>query len=438
MAMVETITRTESPARTLGNAYRYYVVGIIWLVMLLRFVDWQIVGVLLESLRREFKVSDTQLGFLSGTAFALFYTVLGLPIAWLADRYSRRNIIAACLAMWSGMTALFGMAGSFTGLLLARVGVSIGEAGGQPPSHSLISDYFPARQRSTVFAFLACAAPAGVFAGYLIGGAINAWLGWRATVMVIGLFGLAVAALLFLTVREPVRGGIDGRTGVSAASVKETARYLWSKRSYRHFVSGASIATLGAVGSGVWIISFFVRVHGMTPLQASTWIACVYGIGGVIGALTGGAMADRLAKSRSDARWHGWIPAIAMIAIVPFCIFVYLWPNPITALLVHTGNTFLLHAWMGPCYGTVQTIAGPSRRAMASAVNVFAVNLIALGLGPLLVGAMSDYFNATFGETALRYSILTLVLVTFPWAALHFLLAARTLRQDLASERSSG
>jgi predicted MFS family arabinose efflux permease len=272
-----------------------------------------------------------------------------------------------------------------------------------------------------------------VFAGYLIGGAINDRLGWRSTVLVLGVFGLVVAALLFLTVREPVRGIADGQSGVSAASVRETARYLWGKRAYRHFVSGASIAMLGTVGSGVWIISFFVRVHGMTPLQASTWIAFIYGIGGVIGALTGGAVADRLARSSGDARWQGWIPAIAVAAILPFSLFVYLWPNPITALLVHTGTTFLLHAWMGPCYGTVQTIAGPSRRAIASAVNVLVVNLLALGLGPLLVGAMSDYFNAAFGEGALRYSILALVVVTFPWAAVHFLLAARTLRQDLAS-----
>lgn len=414
------------------SAYRYYVLGVLWIVMLLRFVDLQIVAVLLESIRAEFHVSDTQLGFLSGTAFAIFYSTLGLPIAWLADRYSRRNIVAACLAVWSGMTALCGTAGSFVSLFLARIGVGVGEAGGAPPCYSLVSDYFPANRRSTIMAILNSATPMGVFAGFIVGGYINASLGWRATLISIGLFGVVVALLVRLTVREPVRGSVDGIQAVpAAAGFVDTLQYLWRLRSYRHLVFATSIGTLGAAGSGIWIASFFIRVHEMPPVEVSTWLAFVYGGGGLVGAIVGGMLADRFSRRTGDQRWQAWLPALAMLSIFPFSFFVYTWHDPKVALLVHVGTTFLMHAWLGPAYGTVQSLAGANRRAMAAAINLLIVNLLALGLGPLLVGAMSDYFNAQFGSNSLRYSLLTLVAVTYTWAALHFALAARSLRADL-------
>lgn len=414
------------------SAYRYYVLGVLWIVMLLRFVDLQIVAVLLESIRAEFHVSDTQLGFLSGTAFAIFYSTLGLPIAWLADRYSRRNIVAACLAVWSGMTALCGTAGSFVSLFLARIGVGVGEAGGAPPCYSLVSDYFPANRRSTIMAILNSATPMGVFAGFIVGGYINASLGWRATLISIGLFGVVVALLVRLTVREPVRGSVDGIQAVpAAAGFVDTLQYLWRLRSYRHLVFATSIGTLGAAGSGIWIASFFIRVHEMPPVEVTTWLAFVYGGGGLVGAIVGGMLADRFSRRTGDQRWQAWLPALAMLSILPFSFFVYTWHDPKVALLVHVGTTFLMHAWLGPAYGTVQSLAGANRRAMAAAINLLIVNLLALGLGPLLVGAMSDYFNAQFGSNSLRYSLLTLVAVTYTWAALHFALAARSLRADL-------
>ena len=425
-------TPASAPALSLSR-YRYYVLGVIWIVMLLRFIDLQIVAVLLESIRAEFQVSDTQLGLLSGTAFAIFYATLGLPVAWLADRHNRRTIVASCLGLWSLMTALCGMAGSFFTLLLARLGVGVGEAGGAPPSYALLSDYFPAHQRSTVFAFLNTSVPMGVFAGYIIGGFINASFGWRATMLIIGGFGVLVALLVWLTVREPVRGSADGLHAGAAPRFVDTVRYLCGTPAYRHLVCAASIATLGAAGSGIWIVSFFIRVHELPPVQVTTWLAFIYGGGGLAGALLGGFAADRLAKGRRDARWQVWLPALALVSILPFSFFVYLWPNPVAALLVHTCTTFLMHSWMGPCYGTVQTLAGVARRAMAAAINLLVINLLALGLGPLLVGAMSDYFSERFGDDSLRYSILALVSVTYTWSAVHFLLAGRTIRRDLAA-----
>jgi predicted MFS family arabinose efflux permease len=416
-----------------SRAYLYYVIAVLWVVMLLRFVDLQIVAVLLEPIRREFEVSDTLLGFMTGSAFAIFYGTLGVPVAWLADRYNRRNIIAAAVGLWSAMTAVCGLAGSFTALFFARMGVGVGEAGGQPPAYSLVSDYVAPEKRSSIFAILNSAVPFGVFCGFIIGGWVSQHYGWRAAFMVVGLPGVLIALLIWLTVREPPRGFSENRTNVATAPLGETLGYLWRTRSYRHLVLATAIFTLGAIGSGIWIPSFFVRVHGMANAEVAVWLAFIYGGGGVLGATLGGFLADRLVARNNDKRWYAWLSGIAAAAILPFSFFVYLWPDPITALLVHIGTTILMHSWMGPAYGTVQSLAGVTRRAMAAAINGLAVNLLALGLGPLIVGAASDYFNARYGENSLRYSILTVVVVCYSWAALHFLLASRTLRQDLAA-----
>ena len=420
------------------DGYRNYVIVLVWLVMLSRFVDLQIIAVLLESIKQEFHFSDTQLGLLTGFAFSLFYATLGLPIAWLADRYNRRNIIALSLGLWSLMSALCGAATGFVSLFLARMGVGVGEAGGIPPSYSLISDYIERNRRGTVFAILNSSVPLGVFVGFLIGGWVNTYFGWRAAFVVVGLPGIFLALLIRFTLREPPRGHADGLAAITTSPpLKETFAYLWSLHSYRHIVMATSIFTLGAIGSGIWIPSFFIRVHGMGVAEVGTWLAFLYGIGGAVGSTLGGTLADRLATRRHDARWYMWLSGITNVCILPFSLFVYLWPNPIQALMVHLGTTTLMHMYLGPAFGTVQNLAGAKRRAMASAINLFMINLIALGLGPLIVGMASDYFNARFGANALRYSILAVVLVAYNWAAVHFFLAARTLRQDLATAEAS-
>lgn len=414
------------------NRYGLYVAAVIWVVLLLRFVDLQIISVLLESIKKEFAATDTQLGLLTGLAFSVLYGLLGVPVGWLADRSNRRNIIASAVGLWSLMTALCGAATSFSSLFLARIGVGIGEAGGNAPAYSLISDYFPPRRRATVFAALNCAVPVGVFVGFLIGAYVSARYGWRAAFMVVGLPGLLVAFLVWLTVREPPRG-LSERTLASTQPEPfgSSVSYLMRTPSFRHFVLGSSIFTMGATGSGTWIASFFVRVHGMPIAEVGPWLACIYGGGGLVGALVGGIVADRVVERTNDRRWFAWLPAIATIGILPFSFFVYLWPNPTQALLVHVGTAFLMHAWMGPLYGTVQSVAGARRRAVAASINMLATNLIAYGMGPLIVGFMSDIFNARMGNESLRYSILAIVVLAYTWAGIHFLLAARTLRIDL-------
>lgn len=429
----------NEPLQAPSVRYRYYVVAVIWLVLLLRFVDFQVLAVLMESIRSEFHFSDTQLGLLGGIAFSLFYGVLGLPIAWLADRANRRNIIAAAVGLWSLMTVLCGMAGGFVSLFLARIGVGVGEAGGQAPAAALVSDYVPERQRSTVFALLNTSVPLGVFCGFLVGGWVNDLLGWRYAFYIVGAPGIVVAAVVWLTVREVPRGFADGaRTaGEVPPGFRDTLDYLRRRRSYWHLVAATVLVTLAAYGSGLWFPSFFMRIHGMSASEIGTWAAFVYGIGGVSGSLLGGVLADRLAQKSGDRRWLVWLPALATVSILPFALFVFLWPNPVQALLVHVATTTLMHMYMGPAYGTVQTLAGPRRRALAAAINYFFINLVALGLGPLLIGMISDLLGDAYGGDALRYAIIGVMVTGYGWAALHFFWAGKCLREDLSRATSA-
>ncbi len=419
------------------DAYSLYAVALVWAVLLLRIVDLQIIAVLLEPLKREFGITDTQLGLLSGFAFSVLYGTLGIPIAWLADRTSRRNIIAVAVGLWSAMTCLCGLATSFTTLFAARVGVGIGEAGGTAPAYSLIADYCPPRYRSRVFAILNSAVPIGVFTGLLIGGLVAARYGWRAAFAIVGLPGIAVALLVRATLREPQRGASEGaRHKAPPVPARAALGYLLRLRSYRHLVMATSLFTLGAMASGIWLPTFFIRVHHMAPADVTTRLALIYGAGGLIGVLLGGFIADRLIQSTGDKRWLTRLCAVCALATLPFVATAFLLDKPTGAFLFLIGFVVLMHAWMGPAYGAIQSLAGVRRRAMAAGVNLLAINLIAYGTGPLLVGAASDYWSARLGADGLRYAILLVVCGSYSWAALHFLLAGRTVREDLAAAAS--
>ena len=429
------ITQLDSSG-SLSQAYRRYVIAVIWVTLVLRVVDIQIVSVLLEPIRKEFAVSDTQLGLLSGFAFSVLYGVLGIPVAWLADRYNRANIVACAVGAWSIMTAVCGLATSFTSLLFARAGVGVGEAGGTAPSYSLISDLVPPEKRATVFAALSSAVPTGIFVGLLVGGFANQYYGWRGAFMLMGLIGVLAALLVRLTVREPRRMIPLQPAGRAPARLADTLRELLRIRAYRHLVAASSIFTAGAMGSGMWIASFFIRVHHMAPAEVATWLAFIYGGGGIAGSLLGGVLSDRLARRSGDKRWYSWLSAAVALSILPFAVMVYLWGNPVTALFLHIGTVVLMHMWMGPTYGTIQSLVNARSRATAAAVNLLVINVIAYGAGPLLVGLASDWLTPHVGSDSLRYSILAVVVVTYTWAAAHFLAAGKTLGADLARAES--
>lgn len=418
------------------NGYRWYVLALLWLVAVLRFVDLQILAVLLEPIRQELLLSDTQLALLGGLAFAVFYATLGLPIAWLADRSNRRNIVAGAVTLWSLMTALCGQAGSFTTLFLARMGVGVGEAGAYPPSTSLLADYFPPQQRARACAILAAAIPVGVCIGFLVGGLVTQRWGWRAAFSLVGVPGILVGALVLLTLREPRRSLDNSNTGSDDSGMLRGLRTLWASRAYRHVVAGTCLFTLGAAGSGMWMPSFFMRHHGLDSAQVGISMALLYGVGGLCGALGGGYLSQHLVNTHGGNGWHARVCSWSLAACLPVLPFLFLHPSAAPALALLGMMTCLMHMNSGPVLALLQSLGGSRRRALAHAFSMLVTNLIALPLGPLFIGLCSDAFGPQYGSRVLGLAILTLLLVAWSWSALHFHRAETWLTLEAATNRA--
>ncbi len=419
-------------------AYRRYVLGLLAVVYVFNFMDRTILIILLQPIKDELLLSDTQLGLLSGIAFALFYVTLGVPIARLADRYNRVNIIAFSIFLWSLMTAVCGLAGNFIQLLMARIGVGVGEAGCTPPAHSMISDYFDSGSRSTALGIYSLGLPIGSFLGVLAGGWIAQLYGWRAAFLVVGLPGLALALLVKLSIREPARGLAEGRQPPAAnlPPLREVARYLWGRKTFVHITLATSLLAFTSFGTGTWIPPFLIRSHGMGLGEVGTVLAILTIVAGVAGTLGGGILGDRLA--RRDLRWYVWLPVIFMLAGIPFLVAGLLVANTYLALTLWLLPTLSFYAYVGPVMAVIQRLAALRIRAMSVAVFFFFTNMIGMGLGPLLIGWISDLTHRLFGDDSLRYALMIGV-VFILWASVHYLLAAKSIRHDLAlSERESG
>ncbi len=417
--------------------YRWYVLTVLVVVYVFNFIDRSVLGILVEPIRAELGVSDTMMGFLGGFAFAAFYTFMGIPIARMADRGVRRNIISVCLALWSGATALCGLAQNFVQLLLARIGVAVGEAGGSPPSHSMISDLFPADRRGTALAIYALGIPIGTMLGNLGGGWLTEYFDWRTAFIVVGLPGILLAVLVRFTVREPERGAAEGiaLTPEDAPPVMEVFQYLWSKKSFRYMsIAGALHAFVGN-GIGYWIPAMFNRSHDLSSAQMGTALFWL-GFASIAGTFLGGYLGDKLGAR--DKRWYMWLPMIATIVKVPFSAFVYLWYDPYTALWVLSIPYFLGAYWFGPTFAMTQGLVGLRMRALACSLLLFVINIIGLGLGPQFVGILSDVFAATtdLGPDSLRWA-LTVSLICNPFSAALYWLAAKTLREDLTAAQGA-
>jgi MFS family permease len=418
-------------AFAVSDGYRRYVLGLLLVVYVVNFIDRSIVNILLEPIKQEFNPSDTALGFLSGVAFAIFYATLGIPIARWADRGVRRDIIALALFLWSGMTALCGLARTFPQLVLARIGVGIGEAGCSPPAHSILADYYPPEQRGRAFATYALGIPIGTAFGFLLGGWMTEALGWRSAFLVVGLPGIALALIVRLTLREPPRGHSEARTREPAAAptAREVARTMWRLGSFRHLAAAATLHAFVGYGVANWNAAFLARSHGMSPGEIGTWLALVGIVGGGLGTYLGGVLSDRFGKR--DARWSLWVPGISTLIAVPFSVAFYLAPDVRTALAFAVIPVFFGAMYLGPTFSITQALAPLRMRAVASAFLLFLLNLIGLGLGPLAVGVLSDELTPRFEKESLRWSLVVMVSVNL-WSGIHYFLGARTLRADLA------
>ena len=402
-----------------------YALAILTLVSFFNYMDRMVLAVLLEPIKSELGFSDGQLGLLSGLAFAAFYATLGVPLARVADRASRVRLLAACLALWSLMTAATGLARNFGQLFLARVGVGVGEAGCVPAAHSLIGDYLPPARRALGISLFQAGGLAGLSGGLMLTGVLADHLGWRGALMVVGLAGAPLAVLILMTVREPDRRRYHAEPAVEGAWAAITA--LARRPALRHLVVALSIGGFGSYGIAQWLPAFFIRSHDLTLTEIGIWAGSAAGLGGILGVMLGGWAATRLIPR--DSRWELWLPAIAYGGSAPLYAAVFLAPSPYLAIGIKLFATFLAASGGGVALSAIQSFAEPHRRATAISLVLFLSSLLGLGLGPLLVGVASDVLTPTFGTESLRYA-LVISTAALLWAGLHFLLAARHARAD--------
>ncbi len=448
--MSETKAPLMSAMQSSSGTYRVYVLVVLTIVYTFNFLDRQIMGIVAPAVQADLGLSDSQLGILGGFAFAVLYTTLGIPFARLSDRYNRVTIISIALASWSGFTALCGTAQNFTQLALARVGVGIGEAGGSPPSHSLISDFYPKEKRAGALAVYALGIPVGVTLAYLGGGWVLQNFDWRTTFLALGIPGVLFALLLKLTVREPQRGATEAadaqdifrglkitepvglvekslrmmtvvfpskaRDSVFSelASLWRAAKHLLAIPSYRAIVIGLTSGSFASYAIANWIVVFFKRSHpDFGAGEVYFWLGIINGTAYVLGVFIGGNLVDRLAKKNKSA--YGWVPVAALALNAPFFLGA-MWVNdPVLSLVLWWPSHLLTGFYLGPCFALAQTLAPVSIRALSTAIFFFILNMIALGFGPTYVGIFSDLLGAggMNNEQSLRIALSSTAIAGF-------------------------
>jgi predicted MFS family arabinose efflux permease len=410
---------TEAQTAAAASPYRYLVATILCVVYTFNFLDRQFLSILAQPVKVELHLSDTQLGMLTGLMFALFYTVCGIPVAALADRYNRVRIVAIASGLWSLFSAACGLATGFVSLAIARMGVGVGEAGGSAPSYSIISDYFPPQERGVGLAIYSLGVPIGTMVGAASGGWIAAHYGWRAAFLTLGGVGLLLAPVLPLIVREPPRGGLDLSSSSNVASPESSPSVL---KAIAIFVKSPTLM-LTAISAGLtalviyglvsWMPAFLMREKGMALSQIATHYSLVAGIAIGLGTAIGGYLVDRFASRRPAL--YALIPGIAILAGTPFLFGLTNaqgWP---ATLLFMAGPYVLLNVYLAPALTVVQNGVAPQHRSAAGALFLFVLNLIGLGCGPLFVGAISDSLAPTLGVHSLK--------VALQWLAPFFVLA---------------
>ncbi len=410
--------------------YRWYVLAVLTGVYTFNFIDRQILVILQEPIKNDMGLSDAQLGLLSGFAFAVVYVFAGIPIARVADRGNRRNIVTVALTVWSAMTAFAGLAQTYTHLILARIGVAVGEAGGSPPAHSMISDIFGKKERATALSVYSTCINFGGLIGLLAGGWIAQYMDWRIAFFVVGIPGIAYAVLLRFTVHEPPRGYAEKVKEVDdSPSMLEVAKVLWTRPSFRHMAVASGLHSFIGYGAANFAPSFFVRVHELEIGLVATWLAAA-GIFGAIGTFFGGYLTDKLMVR--DARWYLWVPALSTIGTLPFSMIVYNVPYATVALSLTFVTSLTFSMFLAPNLALAHSLVGLRMRAMSSAVLFFVLNIIGLGLGPLVVGWVSDLLQPEYGVQSIRYSLIIIVCIFNVWCVFHYWMASRTVREDLA------
>ncbi|MFQ5634981.1 MAG: spinster family MFS transporter [Gammaproteobacteria bacterium] len=405
--------------------------ALLFLVAFFNYMDRYMLAVLLPAIKTDLSLSDTQIGFITGVAFTLFYATLGIPIARLADRGSRRMIVSVAMVVWSAMTALCGLATNFAQLAVARVLVGVGEAGATPPSHSLLADVFPKSERGRALSVTSLGAPVGILAGFLLGGWLATAYSWRVALFAVAVPGLLLGAGLSRGLPEPVRGGADGVSPAQAADAvpfRVTMTALLGNATFRNVSIATGLYTVVWLGVVQWLPSFYIRSFGLSLAEVSTWLAFILSGSQIAGMLIGGYLADRL--GRRDLRWYAWLPAAAIFCSIPMFVVALLATHATLALLAMF-PPFMISIMQGPAsFATVQGVADVRMRATAAALMLLITNQIGGIFGAQSVGILSDLLAANYGADSLRYALLIVVLIFCVWASWHYFRAARTIRVD--------
>ncbi|HEX2591298.1 MAG TPA: MFS transporter [Rhizomicrobium sp.] len=422
-----------SAATRVGGVSRRYILFMLMLVYVVNYIDRTVLNILLPAIKAEFHLSDAALGLLSGTAFALFYATLGIPLAWLADRVNRRNIIAASMALFSTMTVFSGLSTNFVTLVLARLGTGIGEAGTSPPVNSIISDLYEPKERASALSFYAMGLNIGLLLSSYGGGWVDQHYGWRVAFLCAGAPGLLLTLLILFTVPEPKRGQVErlADSGVTPP-ISETIRYLFAIPSFRFMAAGCALSAFGGYAGAAFIPVFLARNHHLTPSEVGLALAVLFGVVGGLGTYFSGVLADKLGAR--DVRWNMNVIALAIVIAVPFFPIYYLSSNLPLVLFAGIFPTAIGAAYIAPAYAMVQSLVPLRMRAQAAAFLLFILNIIGFGLGPLLVGMFSDALTPTFGVDSLRWSLLATGITWIISAAMYWF-ASRHLKSDLEKAR---
>jgi predicted MFS family arabinose efflux permease len=415
--------------------HRHYVLFMVTLVFVVNYLDRQILAILLPLIKADFKLSDSALGLLAGPAFAVVYATLGIPLALVADRVNRRNIIAGSLALFSLMTVFCNYASNFSQLLLARFGTGIGEAGTGPSINSMIADLYPPKERATALAIYSAGLNVGLLIAFFGGGWIAQHYGWRAAFLASGLPGLLLVILFLVTVEEPKRGHSDGLADQTAApGLLVTSRFLWTQRSFRFIAFGTSMSAFGGYAAIAFVPSFLSRSHGMTPSQIGFFLALTTGVLGFAGTALSGVIADRVGKV--DLGRTMLVPVVATFIGLPFTPIFYLSPSLTWTVMALCVPALLGASYLGPAYAATQGLVPLRMRATAAAILLFVLNMIGLGLGPQTVGILSDLLKPSLGADSLRWALLSTV-VTGIAGAYCYWQASRTLQADMDRVRGT-
>jgi MFS family permease len=407
----------------------YYALAMLTAIYALNFLDRTVITILIDPIKRDYHLSDKTMGFISGFGFVIMYSILAAPVARWADRGNRRSIITYGLVLWSGMTALAGVARNALQLTLARFGVGVGEAAGTAPSTSMISDLFPGEKRATAMSVYQLGPVFGGFLGAFIGGWINQYYGWHDAFLVAGIPGLLFALIFRATVKEPIRGHSEKyRVDTRQQGLRETIRFMASQKCYLLILLGFCLTTYTQFGFGTWTAPFLGRIQHLNSKQIGTYLGTVRGIAGLVGTLIGGYLADW--TGRRDPRWRVYVPAICSMIAGPAVLVFLFSPSMAISMAGFAVISATSPVYVGPIVGVSHSVVKVGMRAFSTSVLYLISELLGLGVGPFLIGVFNDHYGRQYGIGVIRYSMATAAVTTF-LGGIAFIVAAQFLKHDV-------